>query len=223
MLIRIPSVLDSAQLQVVRDLLADMEFVEGKHTAGEVAGRMKRNEEVKSSEDGLQQVNNVLMGNLLSHPLYRYAALPHRVAAPLYARYREGMEYGPHLDDAVMGEGLRYRSDIAITVFLTEPDTYAGGELVIGTEFGERFIKFPAGDAVMYPASSRHQVAKVTRGVRLVAVTWVQSMVRDAAKRELLFALYRARESLLERAPEAAEAQDLDTAYMNLVRMWAEV
>ncbi len=223
MLIRIPSVLDSSQLRIVRDLLADMDFVEGKHSAGEAAGRVKRNEELSSAQGELKQVNNLLMVSLLSHPLYRYAALPHRVATPLYARYREGMEYGPHLDDAVMGEGVRYRSDIAITVFLSEPDAYAGGELVIGTEFGEQFIKYPAGDAVMYPASSRHRVAKVSGGERLVAVTWVQSMIRDAAKRELLFALYRAREALLRRQPEAAETRDLDSAYMNLVRMWAEV
>jgi PKHD-type hydroxylase len=108
-------------------------------------------------------------------------------------------------------------------VFLSEPESYAGGELVIATSFGEQYVKYPAGDAVMYPASSQHYVTKVTKGVRLVAVTWVQSLVRDAAKRELLYELHRAREKMLKQSPDAEETRHVDTAYINLVRMWAEV
>lgn len=223
MLIRIPAVLNVEQLRVAHRLLAGVAFVNGKLSAGAAARRVKHNEEASTQASELEQLNNLLMGSLVQHPRYKAAALPHRVAAPFYARYAENMEYGPHVDDPVMGEGTRYRSDIAVTVFLSDPESYVGGELVITTSFGEQYIKYPAGDAVMYPASSRHLVKKVTKGVRLVAVTWVQSLVRDAAKRELLYELHQAREKLLRHMPDAEETRHVDTAYVNLVRMWAEV
>lgn len=223
MLVRIPSVLNVEQLRVVHGLLAHAAFVDGTLSAGAAARRVKRNTEVSPQASELEQLNNVVMGSLVHHPVYKSAALPHRVVAPFYARYTEGMEYGPHVDDPVMGEETRYRSDIAVTVFLSDPESYAGGELVIATSFGEQYIKYPAGDAVIYPASSRHQVTKVTKGVRLVAVSWVQSLVRDAAKRELLYELHQAREKLLKHLPDAEETGHVDTAYVNLVRMWAEV
>ncbi len=211
------------QLRAVRGLLAGAAFVDGSLSAGTVARRVKCNQEVDPQAVEIEQLHNILMGSLVHHPMYKAAALPHRVAAPVYARYGENMEYGPHIDDPVMGEGTRFRSDIAVTVFLSEPESYAGGELVVTTSFGDQYIKYPAGDAVIYPASSSHHVAKVTKGVRLVAVTWVQSLVRDAAKRELLYELHQARETLLHQSPDAEETRHLDTAYVNLVRMWAEV
>ncbi len=223
MLIRIPAVLNVEQLRVVHGLMARAAFVDGRLSAGVIARRVKHNEEVSTEASELEQLNNIVMGSLVHHPLYKAAALPHRVATPFYARYAENMEYGPHIDDPVMGEGTRYRSDIAVTVFLSDPESYAGGELVIATSFGEQYIKYLAGDAVIYPASSRHHVAKVTKGVRLVAVSWVQSLVRDAAKRELLYELHQAREKLLQQLPDAEETRHVDTAYVNLVRMWAEV
>jgi PKHD-type hydroxylase len=223
MLLRIPAVLNVEQLRVVRGLLARAAFVDGRLSAGAMARRVKRNEEVSTEASEREQLNNMVMGSLVEHPLYRAAALPHRVATPFYARYGEDMEYGPHIDDPVMGERRRYRSDIAVSVFLSDPESYVGGELVITTSFGEQYIKYPAGDAVMYPASSRHHVAKITKGERLVAVTWVQSLVRDAARRELLYELHQAREKLLQKLPDAEETRHVDTAYVNLVRMWAEI
>lgn len=223
MLIRIPAVLSVEQLRVVHGLLARSAFVDGRLSAGAMASRVKRNEEVSVEAGQLEQLNNIVMGSLVPHPLYKAAALPYRVASPLYARYAQDMEYGPHIDDPVMGDGPRYRSDIAMTVFLSDPESYVGGELVITTSFGEQYIKYPAGDAVMYPASSRHHVAKVTKGERLVAVTWIQSLVRDAARRELLYELHQARDKLLRQLPDAEETRHVDTAYVNLVRMWAEV
>ncbi len=133
------------------------------------------------------------------------------------------MAYGDHVDDPVMGPGPRYRSDIAITVFLSDPESYDGGELVIRTSFGDRAVKLAAGEAIMYPASSQHHVAEVTRGERLVAVTWVQSLVRDPVKRELLYELNLAREKLLRELPDAEETARVNTAYVNLVRMWADL
>ena len=224
MLIRIPSVLDRSELDNVRRLLADAAFVDGKFSAGLAAKRVKNNQEVDRGARELEQLNNLLMGKLVQHPLYRSAALPLRIAAPYYARYTSGMQYGEHVDDPVMGtDGQLYRSDLAITVFLSDPSTYDGGELAINTAFGEQLVKLPAGDAVMYPSSSLHRVAEVTRGERLVAVTWLQSLVRDPARRELLHELNQVRERLLASAPESEDARLINKTYVNLVRMWGDV
>jgi PKHD-type hydroxylase len=134
------------------------------------------------------------------------------------------MTYGEHVDDPVMGApGQLYRSDVSITIFLSDPEEYDGGELVIRAPYGEHSVKLPAGDAVMYPSSSLHRVNPVTRGVRLAAVTWVQSLVRDAARRELLYELNRVREALLRDTPGGEETARLNMVYVNLVRMWSEV
>lgn len=224
MMLHIPSVLDPNQLDTVRKLLADAKFVDGKLSAGSTAQRVKHNQELDKRAKQMDMLNNLVMSALVQHPIYRAGALPLRVAAPYYARYTPGMAYGDHLDDPIMGaDGVLYRSDIAITIFLNGPDQYDGGELVIHTAFGENAVKLAAGDAVMYPSSSRHRVNKVTRGERLVAVTWVQSLVRDPAQRELLYELHQAREKLRMISPEAEETAQVNTAYMNLIRMWGDI
>lgn len=223
MLLRIPSLLSHGQLQTVQALLARGHFVDGRLSAGVAAERVKHNEELEQDSAELEQLNEIVMGNLVRHPVYQNGALPQRVAVPYYVRYTAGMTYGNHIDDPVMGPGPRYRSDIAITIFLNAPESYDGGELVIRTAFGETEVKLAAGDAILYPASSLHRVAKVNRGERLVAVTWVQSLVRDAAKRELLYELNLAREKLLQTLPDTEETARVNAAYVNLVRMWAEL
>jgi len=167
---------------------------------------------------------SLVMGSLVRHADYRAGALPLRVAAPFYARYQPGMHYGDHVDDPVMGMGgALYRTDVSITIFLSDPEDYDGGELVVRSSFGDQRVKLPAGDAVMYPSSSLHHVAEVTRGERMVAVTWVQSLVRDPAQRELLYELNRVREKLLADSAESEEAVMVNRAYVNLVRMWGDV
>jgi PKHD-type hydroxylase len=205
-------------------MLASAPFVDGKLSAGQTAKRVKHNQEVDRRARELEQLNNLVMGKLVQHPVYRSGALPLRVAAPYYARYTPGMRYGDHVDDPVMGtDGVLYRSDISITVFLGDPAGYDGGELVINTPFGEQLVKLPAGDAVMYPSSSLHRVAEVTRGERLVAVTWLQSLVRDPARRELLHELNSVRERLLANTPETEDAKLINKTYVNLVRMWGDL
>lgn len=224
MLLTLPQVLSADALAKARELLAGARFVDGKLSAGSAAQRMKNNQELQRNAAQFEQLNNIVMNALVRHPVYRAAALPLHVAAPFYARYAPGMAYGSHLDDPIMGaDGMVYRSDIAITVFLNEPTTYDGGELAMQTAFGAQQVKLPAGDAVMYPASSVHQVNEVTRGERLVAVTWVQSLVRDPARRELLYELYQARETLLQQSPHAPTTTQVNAAYVNLVRMWSEL
>jgi PKHD-type hydroxylase len=224
MLLLLPAVLKPDELALVRALLAAAHFVDGRLSAGAAARRVKRNEEMDPAAQDLERLNRVVMGSLVRHPAYRAGALPLHVAGPLYARYRPGMAYGDHLDDPIMGaDGVKYRSDIALTIFLNSPEEYDGGELVIHTSAGEQVVKLAAGDAVLYPAGTIHHVTPVTRGERLVAVTWVQSLVRDAARRELLYGLNAAREKLLRDAPEAAETGQVNAAYLNLVRMWSDL
>lgn len=223
MLLIIHGVLKPDELALARSWLADAPFVDGKLSAGVAARRVKANEE-RDRGAGVERLDRLVMGALARHPVYRNGALPLHAASPLYARYRPGMTYGEHLDDPIMGaEGVLYRSDVAVTVFLSEPEAYDGGELVIRTAAGEQSVKEAAGDAVLYPASTIHQVNPVTRGERLVAVTWVQSLVRDPARRELLYGMNLAREKLLAAAPEAEETAQVNAAYLNLIRMWSDI
>jgi len=224
MLTTISKVLNSEELSVVRDYTSSAEFIDGKLSAGSEASSVKKNSEMQSSAQSMAQLNNLVMGNLVKHPVYLAAALPAKIAAPYYAKYTNGMYYGNHVDDPVMGPaGQRYRSDLSITVFISEPDEYEGGELTIQTSFGEQKVKLAAGDAIMYPSSSTHRVNEVSSGERLVAVTWLQSMVRDPSQRELLYKLHLAREILLENAKDKEETELVSNAYVNLVRMWSEV
>ena len=224
MLLPIPEVLKADELALVRALLAPARFVEGRLSAGAAARRVKDNQELERDAADVARLDRVVMGALVRHPLYRAGAMPVHAASPLYARYRPGMAYGDHLDDPIMGaDGVKYRSDIAVTIFLSEPQEYDGGELVICAPGGDQIVKLPAGDAVVYPAGTIHRVDPVTRGERLVAVTWVQSLVRDPGRRELLYGLNAARESLLHSAPEAAATAQVNAAYMNLIRMWSDL
>ncbi|MEE8427937.1 MAG: Fe2+-dependent dioxygenase [Gammaproteobacteria bacterium] len=223
MIIRIPGLLNADELQTVCKILATGQFVDGKLSAGKEARRVKNNEELSPKSVVLEQLNNLVMGTLVRNPTYQSAGLPVRVAAPYYVRYSVGMSYGEHVDDPVMGLEDRYRSDLAITIFLNSPDSYDGGELLIRTSMGTQEVKFAAGDGVLYPASSLHQVREVKKGERLVAVTWAQSLVRDPARRELLFELSQARDHLLETAPGANATALISKSYVNLLRMWSEV
>jgi len=224
MLLTIPGLLDQAQLEKIHQILADAPFVDGRLTAGFAAARVKDNLELRTDPERMKLLIRILMASLGHHQTFRFGALPHRVADPIFARYRPGMTYGNHVDDPIMGStGPRFRSDVAMTIFLNRPETYDGGELAIRTAFGEKRFKLLAGDAVIYPASSLHRVTPVTRGERLVALTWIQSHVRDPAQRELLYELNLAREKLLKEAPEEETTGYLDRCYANLLRMWAEL
>jgi len=224
MLLVIPAVLAPAKLEQVRFLLQQGEFRNGRLSAGTSASRVKHNEELPPDAPQMEQLNRLVMGALVQHPLYQAATMPYRVATPYYARYTKGMAYGDHVDDPVMGPpGGQYRSDISTTVFLNAPEEYRGGELVIRTAYGEECLKLPAGDAVIYPSSSLHHINEVTDGERLVAVTWTQSMLRDPQQREILYQLYQAREALMQSQPGSEATTQVDHAYVNLVRLWAQL
>ena len=224
MLVTIPNVLNKEDISAIQDLMATANFHEGSSSAGSEAKRVKNNHEMFISDAETQRLNNLVMGKLIKDPTYIATAFAARIAAPYYAKYTTSMHYGNHVDDPIMGPAnQRYRSDISLTIFLNEPDAYDGGELIINTPFGEQNIKLNAGDVVLYPSSSTHRVAEVTKGERLVAVTWLQSTVRDPAKREILYNLSQARESMIASAAGSPETEQLSNAYMNLVRMWSDL
>jgi PKHD-type hydroxylase len=224
MLLTIPGLLNEAQLAKIHATLEGAQPADGRLSAGFAAARVKHNLELQPGPEHRERLNRILMASLGHHEIFRFACLPHRVADPIFARYTPGMAYGNHVDDPIMGTaGPRFRTDISMTVFLNPPEGYDGGELVIRTSFGEREVKLPAGDAVVYPSSSLHRVAEVTRGERLVALTWIQSYVRDPAQRELLYELSLARERLLRDAPGTETTGFVDRSYANLLRMWGDL
>ncbi|MES9962020.1 MAG: Fe2+-dependent dioxygenase [Candidatus Sedimenticola sp. 20ELBAFRAG] len=223
MMLEIPGLLNEAQLKKIDEILSNAEFVDGKLTAGMAAQRVKNNEELKREPGKQELLIRILMASLSHNEEFKAAALPAKMADPIFARYHQGMTYGDHVDDPIMGSGQKFRTDVSMTVFLRDPDAYEGGELVVRTSFGTKKIKMPAGGAVVYPSSSLHHVAPVTSGERLVALFWMQSHVRDPAKRELLFELNKARNTLLKERPDEEASELVDKSFANLMRMWADV
>lgn len=221
MLLEIPHILDAATLRDLRARIERCEFVSGQNSAGQLARRVKHNVELPAAQAA--ELSRELLAPLMAHPRFQAAALPARISSTTIARYERGMAYGEHTDDPVMGPAgtQQYRCDIAITLMLSEADAYAGGELCVRTPFGEQRVRPAAGSALVYPASSLHAVTPVTRGSRLVALAWVQSMVASAERRQLLFDMWGVRETLMGALPDAQVALEADRVYTNLVRMWA--
>lgn len=223
MLITIEGILSPAEVAAASAFMAQGEFKDGTLSAGKMAQGVKKNFELDQGGDIFKRLNMVVFEKLLGHPEFQAAALPNKTAAPFYSRYGAGMRYGAHVDNPLMGSGPYLRTDVSSTLFLNDPDSYAGGELCVITEFGEQQVKLPAGSAVVYPSSSLHRVAEVTSGERQALVVWMQSCVRDPAQREILYRIWQSRESLLAQDPDGEDALRIDLVYANLVRMWAEV
>ncbi len=223
MLTIIENVLSPEEVVAALRFMDRGDFNDGKLTAGKMAIGVKKNLELDQGSDVFAQLNSFVFNKLTQHPQFQAAALPNKIAAPFYARYTPGMRYGYHVDDPIMGEGPRFRTDVSTTLFLCDPDTYEGGATTIKTEFGEQKVKLAAGSAVVYPSSSLHRVEEVTKGERQVMITWAQSMVRAPDKRAILYDLWKSRESLLADNPKGEDAQRIDHSYVNLIRMWAEV
>jgi len=224
MLLEIPGLLTQAQIAKIEETLGHGQFVDGRNTAGSAAKRVKHNEEMNIDPQRKDHLNRLLVSALANNATFSSAVFPQKMADPIFARYFPGMTYGDHVDDPIMGRtGPRFRTDVSMTIFLRDPASYDGGELVVRTTFGEKRVKLAAGDAVIYPSTTLHRVDEVTRGERLVALFWIQSQIRDAAQRELLYELNLAREHLLESAPEQEHTKLVDKSYANLIRMWADV
>jgi PKHD-type hydroxylase len=218
MILSIADVLSAADLDTIRGRLAAATFADGRETAGWSARLVKANLQARAGPD-VEEARGLVEMRLRAHAVFALATRPKTILGPLFSIYRGGHAYGLHVDDALMA-GVR--TDVAFTLFLSPPETYEGGELVIDTAGAEEAIKLPAGSVVTYPAHTLHRVAEVTRGERLVAAGWVRSFIRDAAQRELLFDLDTARRRLFDREGKTAEGDLLARCAANLTRLWCD-
>jgi PKHD-type hydroxylase len=224
MLLSINQILTPEELSHCGEVLAQAEFVDGTLTAGWHARLVKANTQMKRDAPCYQPLQALIMTALQRHALFQMAVYPAAIHSIRFSRYDVGMFYGSHVDNAVMIDGgQRYRSDVSWTLFLSEPDSYAGGELVIESSEGEQSYKLSAGSMVLYPSRDLHQVKPVTQGVRLAVVGWVQSLVRDPQKRSLLFDLDVVRRSLFEKQGKTLEFDLISKSHSNLLRQWAEL
>ena len=228
MLVRIPSVLTPAEVAEARRVLASAPWEDGRFTAGEQSARAKNNEQLREDCAETRSVQALILGGLEANPLFFAAALPQRISPPLINRYGGAANsFGNHVDGAVRflrdGAG-RVRTDISCTLFLSEPDEYDGGELVIEDTFGQQAVKLAAGDLLLYPGTSVHRVQPVSRGARVASYFWIQSMVRSDEQRRLLFDMDNHLRDLRSRIGETDPAIiGLTSTYHNLLRMWAEL
>lgn len=227
MIFVLPNLLDANALDRLGALLRDAKFVDGMQTGGRAVAAIKRNAEVKYESEAHTTCAAIVKEALHASNDFQIVAQPYRIAQILFSRYTAGMEYGDHSDNALMRDGS-LRSDVAMTVFLNDPADYDGGELVMNTDIRPELYKLPAGHAVVYPAMVLHRVNPVTRGERLVGVTWVQSHVRDPQQRQILVDLAVAISHIIDTNPQGRgylhpDYIRLDKVYNNLLRMWAEV
>jgi len=226
MLLRVPQVLSPEQVAHFRKVLAEADWVDGRVTAGHQSSRVKDNLQLPEESPAARELSQLVQKALEANPLFFSGALPAKVFPPLFNRYRSGQGFGVHVDNAVRqvrGTSHRVRTDLSATLFLSAPEEYDGGELLIEDTFGTQSVKLAAGDLVLYPASSLHRVQPITRGERIASFFWIQSMVRDDGERTLLFDLDTAIQRLASEAPDHASVVQLTGIYHNLLRRWADV
>jgi|ERR1700733_2894353 PKHD-type hydroxylase len=226
MLLQVASVLTAEEVQTVRALLGTAAWADGRLTAGYRSAGVKVNLQVPQSDAAAQEAGGLILRTLERNALFISATLPHHVYPPLFNRYTPGMAFGHHIDNAVRqipGTPHRLRTDVAATLFLSDPEEYDGGELVVDDLYGSHAVKLAAGDMVVYPASSLHAVRAVTRGTREAAFFWIQSMVRDERARTLLYEMDTSIRDLTARGADAGNLLRLTGCYHNLLRRWAQL
>jgi PKHD-type hydroxylase len=226
MLLHIPEVLSTVEVAECRRQLDECGWIDGRVTAGHQSAKTKNNRQLAEDSPTARELGRLILAALEKNPLFVAGALPAKIFPPLFNRYESGQSFGMHVDNAVRvvrGTSHRIRTDISATLFLTRPDEYDGGELVIEDTFGVHRVKLPAGDLVLYPATSLHRVEPVTRGARLASFFWIQSMVRDTADRTLLFHLDIAIQRLGTDLPDHPSVIGLTGVYHNLLRRYADV
>jgi PKHD-type hydroxylase len=225
MLLHIPKVLSADQVAHCRQVLDRAEWVDGKVTAGFQSGRAKNNAQVPEGHPAARELGELVLEALERNMLFVSAALPLKVFPPLFNRYAGGQSFGNHVDNAIRqvpGRPHRVRTDLSATLFLSAPEDYDGGELVVDDSYGAHAVKLPAGDMVLYPSGSLHRVEPVTRGARMAAFFWIQSMVRDDGERTLLFDLDNAIRKVGAAVPDSPAVVELTSVYHNLLRRWAD-
>ena len=226
MMLAIPGVLSGRNLDHVRELVAAAEWVDGNITSGHQSALAKKNRQLPEDSPAAREAGGIILDALGASPLFIAAALPLKVFPPLFNRYGEGDRFATHVDNAIRlkrGTDFRIRSDLSATLFLADPDSYDGGELVVEDSFGAHSVKLAAGDMILYPASSLHHVTPITRGERLCSFFWIQSMVRDDGARRTLFDLDSAIQAVAgDRGQDDPAIIKLTGIYHNLLRRWAD-
>ncbi|MGA9795223.1 MAG: Fe2+-dependent dioxygenase [Rhizomicrobium sp.] len=223
MLVQVPHVLDGATLAQMRARLAEATWVDGRVTAGHQSARVKENFQLAEDSAAARALGDIVLRALEHNGLFISAALPRSVFPPLFNKYEPGSGFGAHVDNAIReiaDTGRRIRTDVSATLFLSAPEDYDGGELIVEDTYGSHAVKLPAGDMILYPATSLHRVAPVTRGQRIASFFWIQSLVKDDGERTMLFELDRTIAELGQRAPNDPALVRLTATYHNLVRKW---
>lgn len=226
MLIHIPEILNKSEVADFRARLAQADWVDGRATVGYQGALVKRNRQLPVEGALARELGEIILQRLYSNPLFMSAALPLRIVPPLFNAYTGGEHYGFHVDGAIRmlpGTHLSLRTDVSSTLFLSEPEEYEGGELIVQDTYGSHEVKLPAGDLILYPSSSLHQVSPVTAGERVCSFFWTQSMVRDDWQRNLLHELDCNIQSLRQKVGDSEEIVGLTGHYHNLLRQWADV
>jgi PKHD-type hydroxylase len=225
-LLIIRQALSSNQVDELRRALSQIDWIDGRATAGHLSTPVKRNSQVGEDHPVGRRLGAVILDALESNPTFMSGALPAKIVPPLFNRYSADNSYGRHIDGAirpVAGSRHRVRTDLAATLFLSGPDEYDGGELVMEETFGTQKLKLPAGDMIVYPATSIHEVTPVTRGARLASFFWIQSLVREDSRRRMLFGLDGTIQSLRLQSPASPAVLELTALYHNLLREWSEI
>ncbi len=225
MMLHIPGVLSREQVHEIRRRLDEASWVDGKQTVGTQGAQVKRNRQLPEHSALAQELGQIVLTALKNNPLFFAAALPRRIVPPLFNSYAGGEHYGLHVDGAVRSlanSEQRLRTDVSSTLFLCNPEDYEGGELEVVDTYGTHEVKLPAGDLILYPSTSLHQVMPVTRGERVCSFFWTQSMIRDDARRSMLFEMDQNIARLRGMLGDSQEVLSLTAQYHNLLRMWAE-
>ncbi len=223
----IPNILSAEDVADFRSIMERAVWEDGRSTAGSQSALVKKNEQLVTDSNVARQLGERVIGALLTNPAFIAAAIPLHIFPPLFNRYNVGQFFGEHVDNSIRGDkqtGMRIRTDLSVTLFLSEPDEYDGGELIIDDYNGGQEVKLPAGHMVLYPATSLHTVTPITRGSRISCFFWIQSMIRDAHARSMIFDLDNTIQDLVDRlGRDADEVRRLTNLYHNLIRYWAEL
>ena len=223
----IPNVLSKEQVAEFRQMMETANWVGGKVTAGTLSASVKQNQQLSEQDPLTHHLSELVIQAIWEHPVFQAAALPCQIIPPLFNRYDEHESFGFHVDNSIRlirGTAQQMRTDLSCTLFLSEPEEYEGGDLVIEDTYGYHEVKLPAGDVVLYPATSLHEVSSIIRGTRFASFFWVQSMIRDDAERHMLFNLDQSIQSLrMQLGDQHEEVVKLTNLYHNLMRKWAEL
>ena len=224
MMIHIPGVLNAEQVARCREVMTAASWVDGRVTAGHQSAQVKHNLQLPENSPEARELGDMVLDALGRSSLFMSFVLPKQVFPPLFNRYDAGMTFGAHVDNSIRaGNGARIRTDVSSTLFISSPEDYDGGELVVQDTYGEHTVKLPAGDMIVYPATSLHNVTPITRGSRIASFFWTQSMIREESRRSLLFEMDMAIIKLNRDHPDHASVVELTAVYHNLLRQWAEL